>query len=207
VSVTKASMRADVLDFLNRDDATNAVADTMIQDAYDNLLDDERVRMQSQLVTLQATPDSNGYLSNIPLPSDYLDIYRVDADSALGIDMVDWSSLSDLDPSPGIAQGWSVTAGGLYVRPYPTSSLALIYFSRVPYPANDGDTSGVLQDARLAIKWASLTLLAAYYRMDEVPAWGQAAGDAKETLISREQRRLWPSTGAVAAPQAARAYL
>lgn len=195
---TLADLQGQVTGWLNRSDLSPAQALVFIQWAQSRL--EGEIRLREMESSIGAVPDSNGNLSSIPVPADFLEAQRIEADGT-AMQMTTPENLLRqvgapapwpwaVDPCgipPGIMVGrppaWFARKEGNFIFvPYPQQYATLYYYARFPTLVNPTDTNLLLTTAPEVLMWGALSYAGDYFRMDEANTWEERYQGRKEAI-------------------------
>lgn len=167
---TQGSFRTLLLGWLNRRDCTSALADQFTQMAYARL--EQEARLKCMEKDLTATPDLDGAFRTVTVPSDFLALKEVVADTDYYLDPMPYRGLIGQPALPGVPRYYARQGSQWLFRPYPTASLVLTYYGRFTRTVDDGDTNEILgSPSWMVLLWCALTFGGSYYRLDDTAAW------------------------------------
>ena len=177
--MNKAGIRSQVLGLLNRNDCTNALADTFIEQALARIQRTLRVpSMEAEEVL--TTNSTNG--DTIILPSDFLNIKYLYVPKSDGtqqmLEYKDVATFLAIPSSVGIPQYYTRIRGELKMKPYPQTgtTVNLIYFSEIPDLVADTDINFLTIIAPDLLTYGALTFAADYFVDDRKPAFEERFG-------------------------------
>ena len=198
--MTLADIRTEFLDWLNRSDCTTARATTIIQRAQARI--QREVRVPAMESSISASADSNGNLSFITIPGDFLEAQRIIADGkALQMTtpehLLDETNtsvplLTGASTNGSVPYGTPLLQGGpefaarvqgqYNLWPYPQSYATLYYYGSFGALVADTDTNTLLTFSPDVLRYAALSYAGDFFRMDERSDWETRYQAEKEAL-------------------------
>lgn len=159
--MNKAGIRTQLLALLNRNDCTNAIADTFIEQGVARIQRTLRVpAMEKQsLVTVNTvTPGS------IVLPDDFLNIKYFYTDWGM-MEYKDFATFMQIPQSVGYPQYYTRVQGELKMKPTPPEGtvITMIYYGEIPDLVSDTDTNFLSIIAPDLLIYAALTFAADFF--------------------------------------------
>lgn len=160
--MNKAGIRDQVRALLNRNDVTDALLNTFIDQAVARVQRTLRVPSMEKTQTYTVTSVSPEVLT---LPSDYLGMKYLFVDQQL-LEYVDLGKyLTTLDAIGSTPRMYTRVQGALKVKPTPAvgTVITMIYFGEIPDLVNDADENFVSVLAPELLTYGALTYAADYY--------------------------------------------
>jgi hypothetical protein len=186
--MNKAGIRSQVLGLLNRNDCTNALADTFIEQALARIQRTLRVPSMEAEEVLTTNSVSGDV---IVLPSDFLNIKYLYTPKTDGtqqmLEYKDVSTFLSIPSSVGIPQYYTRIRGELKMKPYPPvgTTINLIYFNEIPDLVNDSDVNFLTIIAPDLLTYGALTFAADYFVDDRKPAFEERFGAIYSEVVEQ----------------------
>lgn len=150
---------------------------------------EREVRLPCMESAIACAPDANGFLSTIPIPADFLEAQRIEADGrplqmitpegfllkvgASGASVVNnlgaYSYPNRMVGAP--AQFFTRVQNNFLMTPYPQRYASLFYYAQFAPMTVDSDTNALLSMAPELAMWAALSYAGSFFRMDEMQEW------------------------------------
>lgn len=189
--MNKSAIRAQFKALLNRNDCTNALADTFIDQATGRIQRTLRIPTMERAVEVtfdDALPDS------FILPADFLefiDLYREDATGGAKLRHVPRSTFLRMPKVGGEPCVYLRTGASVQVKPTPApgTTLSLIYYGELTDLIAETDSNEISDIAPELLIYAALSLAADYF-VDE-------RRDAFEAVFTRTYQELEEQTRAL----------
>ena len=201
--MSKAAIRSQFKALLNRNDCSNALADTFIDQAVGRIQRTLRIPTMERSAVVsfdEFLPDS------FLLPPDFLEfieIYREDAHGGRKLRKVDRQTFLSFPRAGGYPSMYLRTGASVQVKPVPSigQTLTLLYYAELTDLINDEDTNEVAEIAPELIIYAALSFAADYFVDDRKEAFEGVY--ARTYAEIDEQARLLEFSGADMAVQSA----
>jgi hypothetical protein len=159
--MNKAGIRTQVLALLNRNDATNSIVDTFIDQAVARIQRTLRIPpMEKVLITT-----TNADLPNtIALPEDFLGMKHLYATDRV-LEFVDVGTFISKPNSVGTPSMYTRIQGSLQVKPIPgpATDITMIYYGEIPDLVNDTDENFLTAIAPDLLVYGALTFASDFY--------------------------------------------
>ena len=168
---TYAQLRADIADWLNRDDLTNQIP-TFIRLAEARFNRDLRVR---QMVK-RAVSETDSGANHVTLPGDWLEARLIRADLNGRLAVLEYLTLEGGDNyhHPGPARYFNITGNRLELIPAPPdgTEVEMIYYGKIPALSDEEPTNWLLDTWPDQYLYGTLAHTAPYLKDDErVATW------------------------------------
>lgn len=201
--MNKSAIRNQFKALLNRNDCTNALADTFIDQAVGRIQRTLRIAPMERSATVtfdELLPDS------FLLPSEFLEfieIYREDDIYGAKLRKVDRTTFLSSPRVGGQPTMYIRTGAAVQVKPVPQigQTLTLLYYAELTDLVADTDTNEISDIAPELIVYAALSFAADYFVDDRKEAFEGVYARTYEELD--EQSRLMEFSGADMAVQSA----
>lgn len=174
--------RALFLGWLNRSDCTTDLATTFINRGIGRMQRECRLPLMEREY-LPTADGSDGSWQTVAIPNDFIAMKDILAD---GISEVNNVSLAKYLTAPayvGCPRYYTRRQGNWLFRPYPSSSLSIVYYGQFDALVNDSDTNMLITAAPEVLLWAALAYAADYFKMDDKDAWNQQYTGERDALI------------------------
>lgn len=163
--MNKAALRAQLKALLNRNDCTNTLADTFIDQAVGRIQRTLRIPPMERAAVVSfsdALPDS------FVLPSDFLefiDLYHEDEFGGVKLKQVPRSQFLSFPKTVGQPVMYIRTGGSVQVKsiPKPGTTLTMLYYAELTDLTADTDTNEISDIAPELIIYAALSFAADYF--------------------------------------------
>jgi len=168
--MNKAGIRSQVSALLNRNDVTDALLDTFIDQATTRIQRTLRIPPMEKVELYTITdvvPDT------LVLPNDFLNVKHLYTGDTM-LEYVDLGKfLSTLDSVGSTPQMYSRIQGTLKIKPTPSvgTVITLVYYGEIPDLVNDTDETWLSAIASDLLIYAALTFAADYYVDERKPAF------------------------------------
>lgn len=192
--MNKAGIRTQLLALLNRNDCTNAIADTFIEQAVARIQRTLRVpAMEKQEVISVNTVAP----SSIVLPEDFMNIKYLYTDVGM-LEYKDFSSFLQIPNTVGNPYYYTRIQGELKMKPTPPegTQITMIYYGEIPDLVADTDSNFLTVIAPDLLIYGALTFAADFY-VDErkqifEDRFGAIYGEVEEQarLVDMDQTSL-----------------
>lgn len=160
--MNKAGIRNQIKALIARNDTTDAVIDTFIDQAVARIQRNLRVPAMEKAYITVTTEDNPG---TIILPQDFLRLKHLYISNA-PIEYVDVSTFMRTQDAPGnTPKIYTRIQGSYLLKPTPPVGLTItmIYYGEIPDLVNDTDTNFVTEIAPDLLVYTALTFAADYY--------------------------------------------
>lgn len=164
--MTKQGIRDQVILLLNRNDITNAIADTFIDQAVARIQRTLRIPPMEKSLVYTTTAENPGTLI---LPNDYLELKYLYVDTPASKYVLQYKDLDGFLRYPeitgGLPQYYTRIQGGLKIKPTPPagSVIYMVYYGEIPDLVSDTDTSFLSEIAPDLLVYGALTYAADFY--------------------------------------------
>jgi hypothetical protein len=182
--MNKAAIRSQFKALLNRNDCTNVLADTFIDQAISRIQRTLRIPPMERTAEITFTP---ALPDSFLLPTDFLefiDLYREDATGGAKLRQVPRGTFLGMPKVGGEPAVYLRTGGSVQIKPVPAldASLSLIYYGELSAMDADTDTNEIAAIAPELIIYAALSFASDYF-VDE-------RKDAFESVYTRTYQEL-----------------
>jgi hypothetical protein len=197
--MNKGQIRTQFLALLNRNDCTNDLADTFIEQSLARVQRTLRVPAMEKSVSYTVN-DVVGEM--LVLPADFLNAKYLYCDDVLleYVDLQRFLQHAKTGYSPAV---YTRIQGALKIRPVPAegTELLLVYHAEVPDFTNDSSTNFLSEIAPDLLVYGALSYAADYYMDDRKPAfeetfsrvYGQLEEQAYLTEMEQSGMRVTPA--------------
>jgi hypothetical protein len=164
--MNKQGIRDQVIALLNRNDITNAIADTFIDQAVARIQRTLRIPPMEKSLVYTTTAENPGTLI---LPNDYLELKYLYVDTPASKYVLQYKDLDGFLRYPeitgGLPQYYTRIQGGLKIKPTPPagSVIYMVYYGEIPDLVEDTDTSFLSEIAPDLLVYGALTYAADFY--------------------------------------------
>lgn len=181
--MNKAGIRTQFLALLNRNDCTNATADTFIDMSVARIQRTLRVpAMENQEVITVNTENPDV----IVLPADFLNIKYLYCHDTM-LEYRDFSTFMKIPPSKGYPLYYTRIRGELKVKPMPTEGMEInmIYYGEIPDLVNDTDENFISVVAPDLLIYGALSFAADYFFDERKPMFDDRYNTVYAELVEQ----------------------
>lgn len=194
--MNKLGIRNQIKALIARNDTTDAIIDTFIDQAI--------ARIQR---TLRVPPMEKSYITTTPtvdpeilvLPNDYLQLKHLYRDTS-AIEFVDVATFLKTQDAPGNPPKIYTRIQGSFLlkpTPAPGTKLTMIYYGEIPDLVNDTDTNFITEIAPDLLVYGALSFAADYYIDDRGPQFEAVAQRAFQELQDQANNMEFSQEGMV----------
>jgi hypothetical protein len=164
--MNKQGIRDQVIALLNRNDITNAIADTFIDQAVARIQRTLRIPPMEKSLVYTTTAENPGTLI---LPNDYLELKYLYVDTPASKYVLQYKDLDGFLRYPeitgGLPQYYTRIQGGLKIKPTPPAGavIYMVYYGEIPDLVADTDSSFLSEIAPDLLVYGALTYAADFY--------------------------------------------
>lgn len=165
----KQGIRDQVKALMNRNDFTDALADTFIDQAVARIQRTLRIPPMEKVELYTITDVSP---ETLILPNDFLNVKHLYSDDTL-LEYVEMGKFLSTATSTGIPKIYTRLQGTLKVKPTPTedSTVTLVYYGEIPDLVEDTDETWLSAISSDLLIYGALTFAADYFVDERKPAF------------------------------------
>jgi hypothetical protein len=169
---------------LNRTDCTDALTVTLFKQATTRIQRSLRVPMMEKIRVVKA----EGPLTNIQLPSDYLELKEILVDMN-ALEKVSSRALLGMSKATGTPQYYSRISDRMVIAPAAQkgSEVVILYYGEFANLPADGSTNGLTEAAPDLLVYGALSLAGDYFEHDKRAEW---EGRYQDILASVQQQAI-----------------
>jgi hypothetical protein len=197
--MNKAGIRNQVLALLNRNDATNTIVDTFIDQAVARIQRTLRIPPMEKVLITTTTGDLP---NTVTLPTDYLGMKHLYSYDRV-IEFNDVGTFISKPSTAGKPSVYTRIQGGLQVKPIPPSGteITMIYYGEIPDLNVDTDENFLTVIAPDLLIYGALTYAADFYVDDRkqlfedrfAAIYNEVEEQARMTEMDQSSMRIQPA--------------
>lgn len=201
--MNKQGIRDQVIALLNRNDITNAIADTFIDQAVARIQRTLRIPPMEKSLVYTTTAENPGTLI---LPNDYLELKYLYVDTPVAKYVLQYKDLDGFLRYPeitgGLPQYYTRIQGGLKIKPTPPagSVIYMVYYGEAADLIEDTDTSVFSEIVPDLLVYGALTYAADFYVDERKTAFEEVFGRIYSEIMEQNAQMELSQQGIAVAP-------
>jgi len=201
--MNKQGIRDQVIALLNRNDITNAIADTFIDQAVARIQRTFRIPPMEKSLVYTTTAENPGTLI---LPNDFLELKYLYIDTPVAKYVLQYKDLDGFLRYPEVGgsapQYYTRIQGGFKIKPTPPtgSVIYMVYYGEIPDLVEDTDTSFLSEIAPDLLVYGALTYAADFYVDDRKVPFEEVFGRIYTEIMEQNLQMEMSQQGIAVAP-------
>jgi hypothetical protein len=201
--MNKQGIRDQVIALLNRNDITNAIADTFIDQAVARIQRTLRIPPMEKSLVYTTTAENP---STLILPNDFLELKHLYIDTTVAKYVLQYKDLDGFLRYPELSgsapQYYTRIQGGFKIKPTPPtdSVVYMVYYGEIDDLIEDTDTNFLSEIAPDLLVYGALTYAADFYVDERKVAFEEVFGRIYSEIVEQNLQMEMSQQGIAVAP-------